>query len=164
MKKILFGLLIIVIACKSTQELKTSSEKNVVSISKNPNYKEFRYFKGDTLKYLQTNFLTNQDFYIGKPLNILLDDLELQINYYLTVTSGINKKKSPSLGMSPYNKSQIEKKLSNDNSFLLINIEWETSLPIEKVDELLIKNKGKWTIEEKNYYGRQIIKEINISY
>ncbi|MBD0724102.1 hypothetical protein B6A10_02815 [Flavobacterium sp. L1I52] len=104
------------------QKLRTSSENSVVSIAKNPNYKEFRYFKGDTLKYLLINFNTkNQNYYIGKPLNVLLNDLELPINYYLFTSLPRNVNLIPALGFSPYNRNQVNKKnIKKRKSFIIL--------------------------------------------
>ncbi|WP_188219633.1 hypothetical protein [Flavobacterium pokkalii] len=122
MKKIMIIFLIGISACKSMQKLRTSSENSVVSIAKNPNYKEFRYFKGDTLKYLLINFNTkNQNYYIGKPLNVLLNDLELPINYYLFTSLPRNVNLIPALGFSPYNRNQVNKKnIKKRKSFIIL--------------------------------------------
>jgi len=39
---------------------------------------------------------------------------------------------------------------------------WETPLPQEKIVELLRKNDGRWTEEEKSYYEQHIIKEVGM--
>ena len=44
----------------------------------NPNYKSFASFSNDSLGYLKCNFDEN-DFYIGKTVKTLLDDLEIQV-------------------------------------------------------------------------------------
>ena len=46
--------------------------------SDNPNYKKFASYNNDSILYLKENF-QNGEFYIGKTLKELLNDLELQI-------------------------------------------------------------------------------------
>lgn len=44
----------------------------------NPNYKSFASFSNDSLGYLKENFDDNE-YYIGKTVKTLLDDLEIQV-------------------------------------------------------------------------------------
>lgn len=45
----------------------------------NPEYKDLSSFNNDTLEYVKTNFYENQQFYVGKPLIVLFNDLETDI-------------------------------------------------------------------------------------
>lgn len=163
MKNILFILLILLGACKSRQQINDSiKEKQIIKKDSNSHFQPLNTFKGDTLKYIKINLLKYQDYYKGKPLNVLLNDLELQVNYYYVTTSAKNKNVSSSLAISYYSMSRAKEKIANKESLSLIVIKWETPLPTEKVHELLRKNNRKWTEDEKNYYGQQIIKEIEI--
>ena len=163
MKKILFLLLTVFIACKSNQEI-TAPTKEVVTVSKfkNPNYKPLNEFRGDTLKYLQTNFLEHQDFYIGKPLNVLLDDLEIDIKYSTPGVNANNMDISPDLSLNFYSQKEKEIKIKNKKNPLVLYVVWEIPLPDEKVTFLIRKNQGLWTEDEKKYYGQHIIKEIGM--
>jgi hypothetical protein len=162
MKKIFFILLIVLISCKSKQEILDSKQETNVSKYNNPNYKSLQKFEGDTLKYLQTNFLlTNKDFYKGKPLSILLNDLEVEVKAY-SGASGWDLNFKESLILSFYSRKQEKIKIKEKKNPLVLTIDWEVPLPQEKVVELLRKNQGRWTEEEKNYYGQQIIKDIGM--
>jgi hypothetical protein len=161
MKKTLLILLTVFIACKSKQENITSKKIEAISNSKNPNYKALKEFKGDTLKYLQTNFLEHSDFYVGKPLSSLFDDLEIDIKAYSN-SYGSNLYLSNGLMLSFYNRKQEKLKIKNKKNPLVLTFGWEVSLPQEKVVELLRKNDGRWTEEEKKYYGQNTIKEIGM--
>ena len=44
----------------------------------NPNYKTWNSFNNDSISYLKENF-DNSEYYVGKPLKCLFDDLEIQI-------------------------------------------------------------------------------------
>lgn len=112
MQKIIFMVLIVFVSCKSKQEI-MSSTKEVVTVTKfkNPKYKPLHQFKGDTLKYLQSNFLENKNYYLNKPLNALMDDLEIDIKTYVFTNSGENLNFCPSIGFSAYEDKQVNKKI-----------------------------------------------------
>ena len=44
----------------------------------NPDYKPWKSFNNDSISYLKENF-DNSEYYVGKPLKCLLDDLEIQV-------------------------------------------------------------------------------------
>ncbi len=44
----------------------------------NPDYKPWNSFNNDSISYLKENF-DNSEYYVGKPLKCLFDDLEIQI-------------------------------------------------------------------------------------
>ncbi|MCM8872062.1 MAG: hypothetical protein NDJ65_02125 [Paludibacteraceae bacterium] len=44
----------------------------------NPDYKPGKSFNNDSISYLKENF-DNSEYYVGKPLKCLFDDLEIQI-------------------------------------------------------------------------------------
>lgn len=162
MKIILFIILVVLVACKSKQENTVSKEIISLKTFKNPNYKTLKEFNGDTLKYLNT-FVTYQDYYKGKPLDILLDDLELSINYYHFTSSARNVNLIPALGFSTNKRNQVNKKILKKENPLLFYVTWEAPLSSNKCNELLRKNNGNWTDEEKSYYGQFKIKEIIVS-
>ncbi|GAO27926.1 hypothetical protein [Geofilum rubicundum] len=76
MKKLnsLVILLIFVLGSCATIKQKSSARN-----TSNPQYKALNSFSYDTLEYIKTNFYENQQFYVGKPVKVLLDDLEADI-------------------------------------------------------------------------------------
>jgi len=163
MKKTFLILLITLISCKSKQEIISSTQEVVINSKfNNPNYKPLNKFEDDNLKYLQTNFLDHQDFYKGKPLNVLLNDLEIDIKNYTFGVSAKNINLSPDLSLNFYTPKQKEKQIKNKQNPLVLYVVWEVFLPQQKIVELLRKNDGHWTEEEKNYYGQHIIKEVGM--
>lgn len=164
MKKLLFILFTVLIACKSKQEINSITKQDVLitTKSKNPNYKELKDFQGDTLKYLQTNFLEHKDMYIGKPLDSLLNNLEIDIKAYSNTYNSKNLNLSPDLILSFYSRYEEKIKIKNKKNPLVLTVQWEVALPQDKIIELARKNGGKWTVEEKNYYGQNTIKEIGM--
>lgn len=163
MKKIFFIVLIVLVSCKSKQEILSSKQETAESSKyHNPNYEPLHKFEGDTLRYLQTNFLlTNKDFYKGKPLSILLNDLEIDVKAY-SGSSGRDLNFSNSLILSFYNRKQEKIKIKEKKDPLVLIIVWEVELPQQKIVELLRKNDGRWTEEEKRYYGQHIVKDIKM--
>lgn len=163
MKRIFFIVLVVLVSCKSKQEiLSTQQEANKSSKYNNPKYEPLNKFEGDTLKYLQTNFLlTNKDFYKGKPLSILLHDLEIDVKAY-SGSSGRDLDYSKSLSLNFYSRQQKKDKIKEKKDPLVLIIDWEVELPQQKIVELLRKNDGRWTEEEKKYYGQHIIKDIEM--
>ncbi|MFH6991796.1 hypothetical protein [Flavobacterium sp. FlaQc-48] len=128
----------------------------------NPNYEPLDKFEGDTLKYLQTNFLIkSKDFYKGKPLSILLNDLEIEVKAY-SGAAGWDLNYSKSLSLNCYTRKQKKLKIKEKKNPLVLIVDWEVPLPQEKVVELLRKNDVRWTEEEKKYYGQHIIKDIEM--
>ena len=170
MKNIFLLVLLVFISCKSTQE-STSSKQELgslkqdyeegLAISKTA-YKPLNKFEGDSLKYLQNNFLLeNRDFYIGKPLLVLLNDLELDINHYYSAP-GRDLIFFISLSLNFYSRSQKRLNTKNGKDPLVLIVNFEAPLPAENVITLLRKNDGEWTLAEKSYYGQQIVKNVEM--
>lgn len=44
----------------------------------NPDYKPWKSFNNDSISYLKENF-DNNEYYVGKPINELLNDLEIKV-------------------------------------------------------------------------------------
>ena len=44
----------------------------------NPDYKPWKSFNNDSISYLKENF-DNSEYYVGKPINELLNDLEIKV-------------------------------------------------------------------------------------
>jgi len=162
MKKIFFIVLFVLVSCKSKQEILTAQQETTKSSKyNNPNYESLHKFEGDTLKYLQTNFLNNKDFYKGKLLSLLLHDLEIEIKAY-SGASGRDLNFSNSVSLNFYSRQQKKNKIREKSNPLVLIIDWEVELPQQKIVELLRKNDGRWTDEEKKYYGQHIIKDIEM--
>jgi hypothetical protein len=69
MKKIIFTILISmsVLGCQMHKK----------AVSGNRDYQSFSQFKNDTLGYAKANFEKNKSFYIGKTVQVLVDDIEV---------------------------------------------------------------------------------------
>ena len=62
--------------------------------------------------------------------------------------------------MKFYPKNVVDIKKFNKIDPVILNIVWETPLPKDEVLPILLKSKGVWTNEEKEYYGKQIVKDV----
>ncbi|GAO28432.1 hypothetical protein [Geofilum rubicundum] len=76
MKKLNSLLILLIFVLGSCATIKQKSSTRNIS---NPQYKDLNSFNYDTLEYIKTNFYENQQFYVGKPVKVLLDDLEADI-------------------------------------------------------------------------------------
>ncbi len=80
----------------------------------------------------------------------------------LTYLIGLSNKKglSPSLTLEFYPRNVMEIKRQNKIDPVILVIEWEKPLPLSIADSLMVKNKAIWTKEEKEYFGKQKVKDI----
>ncbi|MFH6991781.1 hypothetical protein [Flavobacterium sp. FlaQc-48] len=158
MKLYISILLILLLGCKSITTT-NGSPKETASV---PKYRKLKTVKGttnDTLAYVRTSIIDRKSEYIGKELKFLLNDLELPINNYLIGSSHI-RGISPDIGLQFYPKNVVNLKIENRTDPVILNIIWETPVPKDVVLPMVIKNKGIWTNDEKEYYGKQIVKDI----
>jgi hypothetical protein len=152
-------ILMLILGCKS---IKTTNDNVQNSNNYIPKYQKLSTFKGnanDTLTYVRTSIIGRKNKYIGKELNVLLNDLELPVRTYLI---GLSNKKglSPSLTLEFYPRNVMEIKRQNKIDPVILVIEWEKPLPLSIADSLMVKNKAIWTKEEKEYFGKQKVKDI----
>ena len=151
----------LLLGCKSVKTIPTDSVS--INTTTVPKYQKLSSFKGttnDTLAYMRTSIIDRKSEYIGKELNILLNDLELPINYYLIGSSNL-RGISPSLTLYFYPKNVVDIKRHNRIDPVIFTIVWETPLPNkEELFTMKFKNKNIWTNEEQEYYGKQKVKDI----
>lgn len=168
MKQILkIGLLyLLVISCASK---KTGINNEIIKgnnlekeIVNNPEYIPLPNFNGDTLKYLTTNFLKQKEFYQGKELNVLLQDLELPVKEFTTGVSAIDINISPSLSLNFYKRDIKESKIRDKKNPLVLYVIWQIPLPEKDVTSIIRTTHGYWDYEANNYFRQFKIKEIGM--
>jgi hypothetical protein len=151
-------LLMLLLGCKSVTTTNSISKETTTV----PKYRKLNTFKGttnDTLAYVRTSIIDRKKEYIGKELNLLLNDLELPIKRYLIGSSHL-RGISPDITFEFYPNNVVNLKEKNKIDPVILNIVWETPLPKDIVLPMKIKNKNIWTNEEQEYYGKQIVKDI----
>lgn len=155
MKKYSIILLIIFSACTALRE-----SNKTVSNNQSKNYKTLNSFKGDTLGYVQHNFINNKKKYVGKDLFTLLKDVEIPIKSYLPDVNIIDKNTTPAIYLQFYPYDQAMEREHSQNKPVDIIIVWSFKLPSKSIDSLWRTNKGEWKEAERIYFGKQIIKDI----
>ena len=152
----------LLLGCKSVKTTITNSiSKETTTV---PKYQKLNTFKGttnDTLAYVRTSIIDRKSKYIGKELNVLLNDLELPINNY-TIGGSNLRGISPSLSLKFYPKNVLELKRQAKIDPVILVIIWETPLSKDDILPILLKSKGVWTNEEQEYYGKQKVKDIGL--
>ena len=76
MKQIMYSLIVIVLLCIGCTTPKGSVSKKDV-----PKYVPFKEFKGDTAAYLLQSLENRKQYYIGRKFKVLLDDIELPVQF-----------------------------------------------------------------------------------
>ena len=163
MRKTNYLLILLIIILGSCASLKQSKETTYPS---NPNYKDLESFKNDTLEYVKTNFFENQEFYVGKPLKVLFDDLEGDIIYF-NINSLFNPMdKADGVSLAIRNKRHVESQ-NKSTGYVPTIVKL-----IVKFTDLYLYNDAlelydssadpNWGKAQKDFYKDFIVKEIYI--
>lgn len=152
-------LIIIFLGIVSSYNTYSQTDTRVSEIKDTP-YVALKKYNGDTLGYVQQNFIDNKSKYIGKELNILLSDLEIPVKSCLISSSTRNVKDMPETYLQFYSPTESTKRRYSKHRPVDIIIIWSQPLPIDSGIFLIKKNKLVWTEEERKYFGKQIIGDI----
>jgi hypothetical protein len=99
-------------------------------------YKTLSAFNNDTVAFLNYNFESRRDCYIGKTLADVVADLQIPVQSYMTLPDDtyINIYSGVSIHIYPYNKVlYIEKTNRNQTGVYVL---WETPLKTELLDAI----------------------------
>jgi len=173
MKKYLIIILTLLSACSVLRKPETTvtANQNINNMtlnnpdtkaaeSQSNSYVPLQNFKGDTLGYVQQNFIDKKQKYIGKDLNALLNDVEIPIKSFLYGDSEINNNISPDVILQFYTSRQSSLRLDRPDKPVNIIITWSSPLPIISAIDLWHQHSGAWTEAERLYFGKQIIGDI----
>lgn len=155
MKKYSIILLIILSACSALRKADTA-----ISANQNNSYVKLKKFNGDTLGYVQHNFIDNKKKYVGKDLNTLLKDVEIPIKSYVPGSSMVNVLISPNLTLQFYTYNQSNNRSYGPDKPVDIIIVWPVPLLKDSIDNLWSKTQGEWTKDARKYFRKQIIGNI----
>jgi hypothetical protein len=152
-----FIMIAVITSCKAQKPAATNNtSRNAVNQTHRP-------FTGDTLQYIENAIINNKQLFIGKPLNTLLDSLQLEVRSYNYGAVPINNKITDVIGLSFVSaKESLDRMLSNNKNVFLSAI-WETPLPLDTVIALTRKTHSEWTPEAKAYFGSHVIKELVVT-
>ena len=123
-------------------------------------YLALKEFKGDTLKYVQHNFIDNKQKYIGKDLNNLLKDVEIPIKSYIPGYSELYPNIVPNLILQFHTSKQADEMANSTTKPVDIIIIYSPPLPGDSVAVLLTKSRGEWLDAERRYFGKKIIGDV----
>ena len=176
MKIYIFIFVILFSACsalRKSNETKTSDRSNKLAIttrSDNPllymqsdTLVRLSRYKGDTSEYIRHNFIENKQKYIGKELNTLLKDLEIPIKSYRPVIPWNSNDSIPSIHLYFHSFKDVSTMYNNRQNPRFIIIVWKHSLPFDSIMKRGGLNKFAWTIDDKIYFGKQIIRDVDAS-
>lgn len=109
----------------------------------------------DTLAYAK-KFETNKQKYIGKPFSLLLKDMtQLQ---FKKAKSDIKEDQENALPSTIFRFSDKEVNSPNEVSFI---IKWKTdNLPVTPIEFFEQEHNYRFTINERNFFEKKIIKDI----
>jgi hypothetical protein len=126
-------------------------------------YKPIGHFKGDTIKFLQKSILDRKAYYIGKELDVFLNDLNIPIVNNTTIRT--NKKFiSPGVYLQIYSKTEQNLRKKNNIDPINFIVTWTQPMLIAKSDSVRKKdNDLPWATNAKEFYGKQIIGDLNLS-
>jgi hypothetical protein len=159
MKYILASMLLVSLGCLSMQQQQNTST-SAMFVSKP--YKSFAEFKGDTLQYLQYNFIDREDQYQGKKLEVLFNDLELDIKYFLKGVISNDKTKSKSLAISFYDiDTYMERSIKNEKLYVL-DFGLENLYSVDELDKINEAYGRSWTKHHRKFFDKQIVKSTYV--
>lgn len=150
------------VGCNGCNNIKkANSVKSSISINA-PTYVPMKEFNGDTLRYLETNFLNRKEYYINKNLGILLNDLEMPVKLHYYWDNFNNESISTGISLVFMNKEQFYQNRRDPESRKILNIKWAKPISTDTSLELIRENKGLWTKKEISYYKNQTIGDISM--
>ena len=123
-------------------------------------YRSFKKFDNDTLGYLKSNFYDHKEFYKEKELGVLLNKIELPIKSYTPIFN-INDVTGIYISLF-YDLKEKRYKLSNKEKTHNLIVEFRKPIPVNEISNMLLKNKGNWTKDEAEFFGKQIVKDIDL--
>ena len=155
MKKLIFFILVIVSTVGAFGQAVSKLSGN-----QDNKYLALKEFKGDTLKYVQHNFIDNKQKYIGKDLNNLLKDLEIPIKSYISGYTELDPKIVSDIILQFHTSKKANQMANSTIKPVDIIIICSPPFKRDSVAALWTKSKGEWLDAERKYFGKQIIGDV----
>jgi hypothetical protein len=132
----------------------------LIAQNENKVAKALRELNNDTVSYIKQYIVAKKKSYIGKPLDSLLKDLPLIIDYGNDVVHR-NRYLSPTTTLCFSSYLQRVDKLTRRKNPLIVTITWANPLDNRELPGLGLKLwGGEWTQAAYNYYKNKIIGNI----
>ena len=119
------------------------------------------FYKGDTIAYV--NFIyRNMAKYVGKPLSVLLKDLDFKINQFIPNVPHKRDGKTYGISLIPGEYWQHRKLDTNgDNQDIALGVGWQSFVLRDSI-KLIITANGPpnyycWSPKAEEYFGKQIV-------
>ncbi len=110
------------------------------------------------LGYTNTKIIIQKNRYLHKPLSFLLNNLPIEATSY-TYGVGVDTKFSSDIYLF-FNDGTTNCERDEVNELTSIWVKWKTPLPLDSVINLISKTRGGWIEADKEFFQKQIIKDI----
>ncbi len=157
MKYILASMLLVSLGCLSMQQQQNTST-SAMFVSKP--YKSFAEFKGDTLQYLQYNFIERKNQYQGKKLEVLLKDLEFDIKY--NFPGYMDPSRSNNVSLSFYDNDTHINRMANNEKLYILELGLKAPIMVAEIDKLRAEYGREWTKHHLKLYSKEVIRDVYV--
>ena len=159
MKKYLIIIIVGLLSCNCiNKNKKVVQENNSIK-----SYHPLKYFKGDSLQYIEHNFINENNEFTGKTINTFLDKLEISPKKFLVAIGGSPYTTYIAVSIQFFNDFEIEKKIEIKKNPMIMNLYFETPVNTQRLVGLLNKTKNNWNEELfREYLGQEKIKDIKL--
>jgi hypothetical protein len=160
MKTIYF---LLVLAIIGFGNIKTVSSSQSGKVKHTKGYKSLNDFKGDTLKYLTYNLIERKNIYQGKPMSLLINDLEPDIKScvyspYWDASTLKDKVKYIILAFDDSNTVLV--RMYKKQKPFTITITFEPILLKTIEDSNLSRND--WGTKDFEFWGKYVVKDVYV--
>jgi hypothetical protein len=161
MKTIYFLLVLAIIGCGN---LKTAGSSQTSKVKHTNGYKSLTDFKGDTLKYLTYNLIERKNVYLGKPLSLLINDLDPGVKSsayspYWDSNNQQDKVNHVTLYLDESNTVLV--KLYKKKKPIAITITIEPAILLKTVEDSDL-SKSNWGTKDFAFWGKYIVKDVYV--
>lgn len=160
--------LLAILGCQSSKTsnpsvLADSLVNSTASSNRQAFYKPFSEFKGDTMQYLNYNFVEHKDHYIGKPFSVLYNDLEFPVKSSTGGYDPRNSLSSPSISLYFVDDNAVSYRINNDADPLYsVIVSWEKPVSADALFKLDMANNLNWSPKHEIFLNGEIIKDVGV--
>lgn len=168
MRTISILFLLAILGCQSSKTsnpgvLADSLVNSTASSNRKAFYKPFAEFQGDTLQYLNYNFVEHKDHYIGKPFSVLYNDLEFPVKSSIGGYDQRNSLISPHIRLSFYDDNTTRYRMHSDaGPVYSVIVEWEKPVSADALFKLDMANNLNWSPQHEVFLNGEIIKDMGV--
>lgn len=124
-----------------------------------PPYRPLEVFKGRNSDYFRANFSDRKTLFIGKPLHVLLQQLEPRISKYDLMR--FTRDSTAVTGISLWSVDTVVRNGVDSTARLGFEITWLEPEPLAEGKPLRHSSGGKWTDKVVRHYGQRIVGDVS---